>query len=204
MSRGPAYDANQDNGGSSSEERGRARLRGDGNLALTLALRQQPQHQTVVASSTASFTASSGRVSPGADPGGLLAAPSIHRSRSRSVAPSLPIPIPGAAGSRRAAFRSAALAERLAADSDNSGTDSRDASPDPAGRLHQLPAGTRLPPPPPLTEEQLERARTLGAQPNPPYPLRPPSPGSLPVFGPITYAEYMRRLEQRANEYRVF
>ncbi|KAK1982127.1 hypothetical protein LZ30DRAFT_688681 [Colletotrichum cereale] len=75
---------------------------------------------------------------------------------------------------------------------------------DPAGRLLQLPAGTRLPSPPPLTEEQLERARTLGAQPMLPYPRRPLSPGSLPVYGPITYAEYMRRIEERASEYRAF
>ncbi|KAK1585705.1 uncharacterized protein LY79DRAFT_264718 [Colletotrichum navitas] len=147
MSRGPAYDAEvhilnphspqtkyltwvrQDDDGSSSEERGRPRLRGDGNLAL--AQQQQQQQQTAAGSPAASF----GRVSPDVDPGGLfVAAPSIHRSRSRSVAPSLPIPIPGAAGSRRAAFRSAELAERLAAAGDSdSGTDSRGGSP--IGRL---------------------------------------------------------------------
>ncbi|WDK19192.1 hypothetical protein CGRA01v4_10479 [Colletotrichum graminicola] len=212
-----------DDGSSSSEERGRPRLRGDGNL--TLDQQQQQQDQTAVGSPTAS----SGRVSPDADPGGLFAAaPSIHRSRSRSVVPSLPIPIPGAAGSRRAAFRSAELAERLEGPrrwtvsnvSRAGGFSPAELSAqatrlhrgigvgpswlDPAGRLHQLPAGTRLPSPPPLTEEQLERARTLGAQPVPPYPLRPLSPGSMPVYGPITYAEYMRRVEERANEYRAF
>lgn len=75
---------------------------------------------------------------------------------------------------------------------------------DPAGRLRQLPAGTRLPPPPPLTEEQLERARTLGAQPLPPYPRRSPSPASRPVYGPMTHAEYMRGVVERAEEYRAF
>ncbi|GKT40303.1 uncharacterized protein ColSpa_00484 [Colletotrichum spaethianum] len=77
-------------------------------------------------------------------------------------------------------------------------------SQDPAGRLRQLPLGTRLPSPPPLTEEQLERARTLGAQPLPPYPRRPLSPASLPVYGPMTYAEHMRSVEERAAEYRAF
>ncbi|KDN70826.1 hypothetical protein CSUB01_08899 [Colletotrichum sublineola] len=142
MSRGPAYDAKvgilnsqsprikqltwvqeSDSSPSSSEQRGRARLRGDGNLSLA---QHQQQHATV-----GSSTPSSGRLSPEANPGGPLAtSPFAHRSRSRSVAPSLPIPIPGAAGSRRAAFRSAAHAERLTAASDSdSGIDSRDASP---------------------------------------------------------------------------
>ncbi|KAL0936298.1 uncharacterized protein CTRU02_208513 [Colletotrichum truncatum] len=72
---------------------------------------------------------------------------------------------------------------------------------DPAGRLRSLPYGTRLPPPPPLTEEALARAR---APANPVYPRRSPSPTSRPVSGPQTYAEYMRGVEERANEYRVF
>ncbi|KAF9876637.1 hypothetical protein CkaCkLH20_06045 [Colletotrichum karsti] len=45
---------------------------------------------------------------------------------------------------------------------------------DPAGRLRSLPHGTRLPAPPPLTEEMLARAR---APANPGYPSRgSPSP----------------------------
>ncbi|OHE92266.1 hypothetical protein CORC01_12435 [Colletotrichum orchidophilum] len=154
----------------------------------------------------------------------------VDRSRSRSAGPSLPITIPGADTDRRAAFRRAEMARRGGGhdgDSGNgsSGSDNGGYSPaelsaqatrlhrgigvgpswvDPAGRLRQLPLGTRLPSPVPLTEEELHRARTLGAQPLPPYPRRSPSPRSRPVFGPITYAEYMRRVIERAEEYRVF
>ncbi|KAF5517701.1 hypothetical protein CGCA056_v011040 [Colletotrichum aenigma] len=67
---------------------------------------------------------------------------------------------------------------------------------DPAGRLRALPHGARLPPPPSLTEEDLARARAL----SPAYP-RGPSPPPPP---PQTEEEYMRGVEERANEYHAF
>ncbi|KAE9575157.1 hypothetical protein CGMCC3_g8598 [Colletotrichum fructicola] len=67
---------------------------------------------------------------------------------------------------------------------------------DPAGRLRALPHGARLPPPPSLTEEDLARARAL----SPTYP-RGPSPPPPP---PQTEEEYMRGVEERANEYHAF
>lgn len=69
-------------------------------------------------------------------------------------------------------------------------------SKDPAGRLRALPHGARLPPPPSLTEEDLARARAL----SPAYP-RGPSPPPPP---PQTEDEYMRGVEERANEYHAF
>ncbi|KAF6828639.1 hypothetical protein CPLU01_08408 [Colletotrichum plurivorum] len=74
---------------------------------------------------------------------------------------------------------------------------------DPAGRLRSLPYGTRLPPPPPLDEEIMARARTAG-QVVPPYPMRPLSPSRLPVFGPQTYAEYMAQVEEDNAWYNVW
>ncbi|WYZ42690.1 hypothetical protein EsH8_VI_000389 [Colletotrichum jinshuiense] len=208
MSRGPAYDAKENGGGASPEEqRGRARHRAASPLAQAQA-RQQQQHAGAGDGGSGSSVldrvpalgsraraharspvSSAGRISlaPGSGP-----SHPANRSRSRSVAPSLPIPIAGAATGRRAAFRRAEMAAM------------GDGSPDPAGRLRPLPEGTRLPPPPPLTDEELERARTLGAQAVPPYPLRSPSPASRRRSGPRTHAEYMREVEERAAEYNAW
>ncbi|GKT63330.1 hypothetical protein ColTof4_05082 [Colletotrichum tofieldiae] len=128
MSRGPAYDA-EDNSGPPEEERGRVRLRADNVLALAQHQRhrhQRHQQQVPAASTAASF----GRLSPvtGRDRA-LGAVDSVHRSRSRSASASLPIPIPDAVNSRRLAFH---RAERAAAEDDSS-NDSGDGSP--GGRL---------------------------------------------------------------------
>ncbi|UQC86574.1 uncharacterized protein CLUP02_12076 [Colletotrichum lupini] len=138
-----------------------------------------------------------------------------------------PIDIPGAATDRSAAFKRAEAARRASGGSQGSddepwgdrfsaaemsaqatrsrrgiGTDPSWI--DPAGRLRQLPYGTRLPSPVPLTEEEIDRARNSGAGPLIPYPRRSPSPGSRPVFGPITYQEHLRIALAHHNTYSVF
>ncbi|TDZ22085.1 hypothetical protein Cob_v004870 [Colletotrichum orbiculare MAFF 240422] len=65
---------------------------------------------------------------------------------------------------------------------------------DVAGNLRELPYGTRLPPPPPLTPEVLARAR---APANPAYP-RGSSPSPRPFFGPQTYEEWLEEMEELA------
>ncbi|GKT40302.1 uncharacterized protein ColSpa_00483 [Colletotrichum spaethianum] len=131
MSRGLAYDG-EDIGTSAEEERGRTRLRAVD--IQTLAPQQQQQQAPATRASVHTLTASPASsfvhlsLATGNDPA-LGADDTIHRSRSRSAAPSLPIPIPGAVGSRRVAFHSA---ERAAAE-DDSGNDSGGRSP--AGRI---------------------------------------------------------------------
>ncbi|KXH47774.1 hypothetical protein CNYM01_06051 [Colletotrichum nymphaeae SA-01] len=142
---------------------------------------------------------------------------------------SAPIDIPGAATDRSAAFKRAEAARRASGGGQGSddvtepwgdrfspaemsaqatrscrgiGTDPSWI--DPAGRLRQLPYGTRLPSPVPLTEEEIDRARNSGAGPLIPYSRRSPSPGSRPVFGPLTYEEHLRIHLAHHKTYSVF
>ncbi|KAJ0312140.1 hypothetical protein COL516b_001209 [Colletotrichum fioriniae] len=134
---------------------------------------------------------------------------------SSSSSTTAPIDIPGAATDRSAAFRRAEAARRASGGGHDSGSDDTwgdslagiGTDPswiDPAGRLRQLPHGTRLPSPVPLTEEEIDRARNSGAGPLIPYPRRSPSPGSRPVFGPITYQEHLRIALAHHRTYSVF
>ncbi|KXH62383.1 hypothetical protein CSAL01_00546 [Colletotrichum salicis] len=154
-----------------------------------------------------------------------MAAPSS--SSSKDDAPTtMPMEIPGAATGRRAAFRRAEAARRASegprrwtvsrpggfsaeemsaeATRRRRGVGTDPSWIDPAGRLRQLPPGTRLPSPVPLTEEELSRARNSGAGPPIPYPRRSPSPGSRPIFGPITEEEHNRRVFAYHALYRPF
>ncbi|KAF4832354.1 hypothetical protein CGCTS75_v004667 [Colletotrichum tropicale] len=133
-------------------------------------------------------------------------APAARRAVSPLPPASAPIAIPGAAERNRVHRRrtlGGEYAEGSGSDDDLFGaTRLRERIGvgrgwvDPAGRLRALPHGARLPPPPSLTEEDLARARAL----SPAYP-RGPSPPPPP---PQTEEEYMRGVEERANEYHAF
>ncbi|KAK1450037.1 hypothetical protein CMEL01_07373 [Colletotrichum melonis] len=150
---------------------------------------------------------------------------SSSKNPTTTTTKTAPIDIPGAATDRSAAFKRAEAARRAsgprrwtvshpggfsAAEMSAQATRSRrgiGTDPswiDPAGRLRQLPYGTRLPSPVPLTEEEIDRARNSGAGPLIPYPRRSPSPGSRPVSGPITYQEHLRIALAHHNTYSVF
>ncbi|KAF5494785.1 hypothetical protein CGCS363_v009812 [Colletotrichum siamense] len=154
-----------------------------------------------------------------ADPVVAPAAPATRRTPSPLPPASSPIAIPGAA-ERNRVHRRRTVGDAASGSGSGSGSDddlfggfsaeelSAQATRlrerigvgrgwvDPAGRLRALPHGARLPPPPTLTEEDLARARAL----SPAYP-RGPSPPPPP---PQTEEEYMRGVEERANEYHAF
>ncbi|KAI8272672.1 hypothetical protein K4K56_002269 [Colletotrichum sp. SAR 10_98] len=139
--------------------------------------------------------------------------PAIRRAASPLPRASSPIAIPGAAERNRVHRRRTEGRRRATSDTSRPGGFSAEELSaqatrlrerigvgrgwvDPAGRLRALPHGARLPPPPSLTEEDLARARAL----SPAYP-RGPSPPPAP---PQTEEEYMRGVEERANEYHAF
>ncbi|KAF4877784.1 hypothetical protein CGCSCA1_v003194 [Colletotrichum siamense] len=140
-------------------------------------------------------------------------APAVRRAASPLPRASSPIAIPGAAERNRVHRRRTEGRRRATSDTSRPGGYSAEELSaqatrlrerigvgrgwvDPAGRLRALPHGARLPPPPSLTEEDLARARAL----SPAYP-RGPSPPPPP---PQTEEEYMRGVEERANEYHAF
>ncbi|KAH0430232.1 hypothetical protein CcaCcLH18_07905 [Colletotrichum camelliae] len=140
-------------------------------------------------------------------------APAVRRAPSPLPRASSPIAIPGAAERNRVHRRRTEGRRRATSDTSRPGGYSAEELSaqatrlrerigvgrgwvDPAGRLRALPHGARLPPPPSLTEEDLARARAL----SPAYPRGTPPPPPPPQ----TEEEYMRGVEERANEYHAF